>query len=100
MTEERNHAAGEKPRAAETAAAPTGYAGMPNDPKTFEHRSTRVTGNDPASGADPGGTHSTHPGQRDKAGPKDDAPELDQHVTSGDRNPTRESRLPRPPRRP
>ena len=73
---------------------------MAHEPKTYEHKSSRVTGNDPSDGADPGGTHSTHPGQRDKAEPKETAPELDQHVSSGDRNPTRETRSPRPIRRP
>jgi hypothetical protein len=47
--------------------------------------STRTTGNDPAEGVDPGGTHSTQPGKRGGDGTRVDHP-----VDSGDRN-TRES---------
>lgn len=71
-----------------------------DDPKdTFQHRSTRTTGNDPTAGADPGGTRSTYPGQRDKHGPKAQDPELDQRVSSGDRNPKPPGSL-RKPKRP
>jgi len=46
--------------------------------------STRTTGNDPA---DPGGTHSTKPGNPDKKGPARPAKVGEgQHVVSGDRN--------------
>lgn len=48
--------------------------------------SSRVTGNDPVEGVDPGGTRPTRPG---KMGP-DGKPVLEQTVESGDRN-TRES---------
>ena len=88
------------PAAAATAHGRDCYLRMADSREPFEHRSTRTTGNDPSSGADPGGTHSTHPGQADKSAPRQEAPVLDQHVTSGDRNPKRESRLPRPPPRP
>ena len=55
--------------------------------------SSKTTGNDDAAGVDPGGTHPTKPGQRDKAAPTT-APEkpinLEQKVESGDRNVHRE----------
>jgi hypothetical protein len=66
----------------------------------FTNPSTRTAGNDPVAGADPGGTHSTHPGQRDKAAPKQADPAVEQRVSSGDRNPTPPTRSPRPPRLP
>jgi len=51
-------------------------------------RSTRITGNEEASGIDPGGTHSTRPGQRDKSAsvPKDKDVSLEHKNVSGDRN--------------
>ena len=58
----------------------------------FQHSSTRTTGNDPVAGADPGGTHSTHPGQRDKSVEKQADPKVKQEFGSGDRNPVRETR--------
>lgn len=47
--------------------------------------SKRVTGNDPAEGADPGGTRPTRPGNPDKQGPAKPA-RVEQTVESGDRN--------------
>ena len=50
---------------------------------------TRITGNDPAAGADPGGTHSTKPGNPDKRGkarPERVGESEREHVVSGDRN--------------
>ena len=47
--------------------------------------STRTSGNDPIEGADPGGTHSTKPGNPDKSGPAKPA-SVQQDVTSGDNN--------------
>jgi hypothetical protein len=52
-------------------------------------KSKRITGNDEASGIDPGGTHPTKPGQRDKSKPTPGAGgsvKLEQTVESGDRN--------------
>jgi len=49
--------------------------------------STRVTGNEPAEGVDPGGTRSTRPGNPDKTGPaRPDKVDQGQTVVSGDRN--------------
>lgn len=49
--------------------------------------STRTTGGDPVEGADPGGTHSTKPGNPDKSGTSRPAHVDDgQTVVSGDRN--------------
>ena len=49
--------------------------------------SNRTTGDDPAEGVDPGGTHSTKPGNSDKSGAaKPDAVRQDQDVVSGDQN--------------
>ena len=48
--------------------------------------SERKTANEPVEGMDPGGTHSTRPGQADKQGPATGKPKADQHVESGDRN--------------
>jgi hypothetical protein len=45
----------------------------------------KVTGNDPAEGADPGGTHSTKPGNPDKGGSAG-AGTVKENVESGDRN--------------
>ena len=46
----------------------------------------RTTGNDPIEGADPGGTHSTKPGNPDKSGPaKPQAVHDVQHVKDGTR---------------
>ena len=45
----------------------------------------RTTGSDPIEGADPGGTHSTRPGNPDKSGPSLPG-RVGQAVTSGDRN--------------
>jgi hypothetical protein len=59
------------------------------------HSSTRITGNDPIEGADPGGTRSTRPGNPDKSRPKQTEPKTTQSVVSGDRNTSAESRSPR-----
>lgn len=64
--------------------------------QTFQSKSTATAGNDPIEGADPGGTRSTHPGQRDKNTPKQSDTKVEQHVQSGDRNTQRESRSPPP----
>ena len=49
--------------------------------------SDHTTGDDPAEGVDPGGTHSTRPGNPDKSGPTDPkAVRKEQHVVSGDQN--------------
>ncbi len=49
--------------------------------------SDHTTGNDPVEGMDPGGTHSTKPGNPDKTGPaKPAAVRKDQDVVSGDQN--------------
>ncbi|MGE0370727.1 MAG: hypothetical protein AB7Q01_02430 [Gammaproteobacteria bacterium] len=53
----------------------------PHDKKTTT--STRTTGNDPVAGADPGGTRSTKPGQRDKSAPRHADPAVEQAVTTG-----------------
>jgi hypothetical protein len=60
--------------------------------ENHQHRSTRTAGNDPVAGADPGGTRSTHPGQPDKRGAPAVESAVTQHVSSGDRNPARETR--------
>jgi hypothetical protein len=62
--------------------------------QTFTNSSSRTTGNDPIEGIDPGGTHSTKPGQADKSAPKAADPKVTQTVQSGDRNSWRESRGP------
>jgi hypothetical protein len=64
--------------------------------QTFTHTSTRTAGNDPIEGVDPGGTHSTKPGQPDKTQSKPAEPAAEQNVQRGDRNPERESRTPQP----
>jgi hypothetical protein len=64
---------------------------MPEKPN-FSTRSDQTSGGDRVAGADPGGTHSTKPGQRDKTAPKQQDPTVEQTVSSGDRNPYRESR--------
>ena len=49
--------------------------------------SDHTTGNDPAEGMDPGGTHSTKPGNPDKSGAaKPSHVGEDQTVVSGDQN--------------
>ncbi len=49
--------------------------------------SDHTTGNDPTEAMDPGGTHSTKPGNPDKSGAaKPDAVRRDQEVVSGDQN--------------
>ncbi len=62
----------------------------------YTQTSTTTTGGDPIEGADPGGTRSTKPGQRDKNAPKAEDAKIQQTVTSGDRNVQRESRGPLP----
>ena len=56
----------------------------------------RTTGNDPVEGLDPGGTHSTKPGNPDKSGPATPA-QVEKTVTSGDRNAGRPDDLSREP---
>ncbi len=54
----------------------------------------RTTGNDPLDGVDPGGTHSTKPGNPDKSGPsKPERVDQDQTIVSGDRNAGRPDEL-------
>lgn len=49
--------------------------------------STRGTGNEPLEGVDPGGTHSTKPGNPDKSGPaKPTEVRKEQTIVSGDEN--------------
>jgi hypothetical protein len=60
--------------------------------QTHTHSSSRTAGGDPIEGADPGGTRSTKPGQRDKTAPKASDPKTEQTVQTGDRNETTESR--------
>ena len=64
---------------------------MTENPK-FTQTSSRTAGGDPIEGVDPGGTRSTKPGQRDKSAAKDQDAKTEHTVTSGDRNPYRESR--------
>jgi hypothetical protein len=53
--------------------------------------STRITGNEPAEAADPGGARPTKPGNPDKSGPPDPRRVTDgQRIVSGDRNTGRE----------
>ena len=52
----------------------------------------RTTGNDPIEGADPGGTHSTKPGNADKSGPAHPQ-NVEQTIVSGDRNAGRPDEL-------
>ncbi|WP_428487458.1 hypothetical protein [Rhodopila sp.] len=68
---------------------------MTKDP-IFHNTSSKTSGNDPVEGVDPGGTRSTHPGQRDKTAPKTGDAAVEQTVKSGDRNPRLESQGPRP----
>ena len=56
----------------------------------------RTTGNDPIEGADPGGTHSTKPGNPDKSGAARPGA-VTQDVVSGDRNAGRPDELGREP---
>jgi hypothetical protein len=72
------------------------WIAMASDLQKSSSRSTRTAGGDPVAGADPGGTRSTKPGQRDKSAPKAEAPTTQVDVTSGDRNPRRESRSKQP----
>ena len=55
-----------------------------------------TTGNDPLDGVDPGGTHSTRPGNPDKSGPSVPA-RVEQSAVSGDRNAGRPDELSREP---
>jgi hypothetical protein len=63
----------------------------------IDRTSTRTTGNDPVDGADPRGTRSTKPSNRDKSRPRQKEPTTTQSVVSGDRNTWAESRSPRKP---
>lgn len=67
---------------------------MSHKQPTHTDKSTNTAGGDPIAGADPGGTHSTHPGQKDKKAPKEENPSEEQTVASGDRNTWRETRGP------
>ncbi len=58
--------------------------------------STRGTGNDPIEGADPGGTHSTKPGNPDKSGAAQPTA-VKQTIVSGDANAGRPDDLRREP---
>ena len=50
-------------------------------------KSDHTTGNDSVEGLDPGGTHSTKPGNPDKSGPSNPkAVREEQKVVSGDQN--------------
>ncbi len=53
---------------------------------TVEKASSRTTGNDSVEGVDPGGTHSTKPGNPDKGAPSSKGAKIGQRVESGDRN--------------
>ena len=64
---------------------------------TYDHTSTRTTGNEPIEAVDPGGTRSTKPGQRDKTQQKAEDPVTHHRVSSGDRNTWREARSPKMP---
>jgi hypothetical protein len=59
--------------------------------------SERTTGNDPVEGVDPGGTHSTKPGNPDKSGPAKPG-QVSQDVVSGDNNAGRPASLQREPK--
>lgn len=64
-----------------------------------QRRSSRITGDDLAEAADPGGTRSTKPGNPDNSGPaKLENTENDQHVVSGDRDAGRPDELARDPK--
>ena len=64
--------------------------------QTFTQASSRTAGGDPVEGVDPGGTHSTKPGQADKTAPKEANKKVEQSVQSGDRNAERKSQSPQP----
>jgi hypothetical protein len=53
---------------------------------TTSHESSRTTGNDAIEGVDPGGTHSTKPGNPDKGTASPKGAKVEQTVESGDRN--------------
>ena len=53
---------------------------------TIDKASSRTTGNDSIEGADPGGTHSTKPGNPDKSPGSPKGAKIEQTVESGDRN--------------
>ena len=75
----RGRAEGEPGRAAAVEA------GM--EDRGMTEPSTRSTGNEPAEGADPGGTRPTKPGNPDKGGPPKPADVRDgQTIVSGDQN--------------
>ena len=76
----------------EPEAAAVGCGRTNEHRETFENRTTRTAGNDPAAGADPAGPH---PGRRDKAGQKKPAPEISRRVQGGDRNSKPAGRSPR-----
>ena len=53
---------------------------------TVDNSSSRTTGNDAIEGVDPGGTHSTKPGNPDKSSGASKGAKIEQTVESGDRN--------------
>ena len=53
---------------------------------TNDKASSRTTGDDPIEGVDPGGTHSTKPGNPDKSTGSSKGTKIGQTVESGDRN--------------
>ena len=53
---------------------------------TVDKASSRTTGNDAIEGVDPGGTHSTKPGNPDKSSASPKGKKIDETVESGDRN--------------
>ena len=68
------------PKIAGNAISTRGFHGD----QTFTQSSTRTTGGDSVEGVDPGGTHSTKPGQADKSTPKQASKKVEQTVQSGD----------------
>ena len=55
--------------------------------EAMAEKSDHTTGNDPVEGLDPGGTHSTKPGNADKSGAANPAAvREEQKVVSGDQN--------------
>jgi len=61
------------------------------DTQAMARGSTRITGNEPAEAADPGGTRPTRPGNPDKSGPPIPRRVTEgQKIVSGDRNTGRE----------
>lgn len=53
---------------------------------SVDKSSSQTTGGDAIEGVDPGGTHSTKPGNPDKSGQSGAGSKVEQKVESGDRN--------------